>query len=385
MLKLCTPHKNALHLFSPVIFLFLFNAGLKAGEDSLRLVNNLRLGVKVQHGWIVPHHSSIRYVTHESLNGAEVSLTTDSYGRSNWDALYRYPRLGIGYLYTDLGNDEIHGVANAAFMTLDIPFTSFTKRFTPSYQFCLGLAYINRVFNPTENPLNYAISTPLNVYASLRFNASYRFYKHSEVYLGLCLSHYSNGRIATPNRGLNTVAWQFGLRTDLLPERYERIVPDELPPKKYHTLMLTLSGGIKTDDQLSGKHYPVTTLVGDYAYRFSRKYGVLAGFDLFYDASIGPNKEAMLEVEAQRSDLYQMGLHAGLCARFSGLELYGHIGHYLYASYTKYTRTYLRLGIRYSWGTPWMVNLSIKSHRAIADYVEWGIGYRLAFKPGRKK
>ena len=355
----------------------------KAG-DSLYLVNNLRLGVDLNYGTILPHHSSIRYSLESNITGAEILVTTDSYGRNNWDAAYRFPRWGAGYKYTTLGNGEVFGKAYASFLFMDIPFSAKQKRLRISYQFGLGLSWLTKEYSVESNPLNMAVSSGLNVYASLKFNMALRLHEYDELAAGFGFNHFSNGKMATPNLGLNTFNFYAGYRYTILPPRYqrsERSVPDW---KRRHLAELIVSAGTKTDDQVTGIYYLISSIVADYKYNFARKYSLVAGLDIFYDQALGPNKVADEGGSYTTEDLFQAGLHGGLSIQYSRLNLIFQAGSYIHASYYKYVRVYSRLGVRYEVIPGLLLSCSLKSHLAIADYVEWGIGYRFNIKGGRE-
>jgi hypothetical protein len=146
-------------------------------------------------------------------------------------------------------------------------------------------------------------------------------------------------------------------------------------PKK-HYIELIASGGTKTDDQVTGKYYAVSTFVADYKYAFCRKYAYGGGVDFFYDEALGPNKVADEGGEYTRADLYQVGVHGLFHVRYSRLNVILNVGAYALAEYYKYSRVYSRIGLRYEIMPDVLLNFSLKSHYAIADYLEWGIGYR---------
>ena len=49
-----------------LVFLFLFST-LRAEEDSLRLLNNLRCELKGQYGFVYPHHTTIGEVVEKTF------------------------------------------------------------------------------------------------------------------------------------------------------------------------------------------------------------------------------------------------------------------------------------------------------------------------------
>lgn len=357
-----------------IICLISIYSSLFASSDSLRFLNNIRLGAEVHHGFIYPHHSSIAYSLNSRISGFELNITTDTYGRGSWDKLYRFPRMGAGYFYTNLGNDEVFGKAHALFLFMDIPFSSTPKRIASSYRISYGLAYLTKQFDVTENPLNMAISSGFNMYVNFRYTARLKINERNEIEAGFGFTHFSNGKLATPNLGLNCVAFNLGYLINIIPTGYSGIA--ETPDLKKHNFEVFLSGGSKTDDQLSGKYYLISSLVLDYKYVPWIKYSFGAGLDFFYDESLGPNKVGDEGGTYKKGDLYQLGFHAGFYPRYSKLTIVLQLGTYVHANYYKYTRVYSRLGFRYEVYNDILINLTLKSHQAIADYLEWGIGYR---------
>jgi hypothetical protein len=344
--------------------------------DSLRIINDLQLELGMHYGTVLPQHKSIEYSLENNIGGFEFSLATHKYGRSAWDKLFRYPRIGAGYLFTTLGNHDVFGTANAVFLFMNIPFTANQKKISASYQINFGLAYVNRLFDVVENPLNMAMSTRLNVYACFRVYTVFFINSRNELSTCFGLSHFSNGKIVSPNLGINTGSFSLGYRLKLLNPRYERITRNSENYKKTHSTEVVLSGGSKTDDQVTGKNYFISSFICDYKYNFSLKYAFGAGSDFFYDPTLGPNKVAVEGGSYTTSDLFQIGMHGAFYVKYAWLTTFVNLGSYVYANYFKYSRIYSRIGIRCEVHRHFLFNLSLKAHYAIADYIEWGIGYR---------
>jgi len=348
-----------------------------AGE--YKFINGLVAESDVRYGIIMSHTESIRYAINSNIAGLELSLSTKTYGRNGWDKLYRYPGLGIGYVFTTLGNKDIFGNGHAIFPFVNFPFIAKEKKLHTGYRISLGLGYVSKQFHVHENPLNMAISSGLNMYVSLRFYTNYQFNSNNEFTASVEFSHFSNGKIGSPNMGLNTGVINLGYRYKITNSRYN-ILHHQYPVlSKRHQAEVFLSGGTKTDDQLSNKYYPIASVTCGYKYILNDKYAAGTGIDFFYDPSLGPNKVAVSRgMETYDSeDLFQAGIHAAIHARYARITAFGNIGTYIYASYVKYTRIYTRIGLRYDITKNLIFNLSVKAHYANADFIEWGVGYRL--------
>ncbi|MBN1952870.1 MAG: acyloxyacyl hydrolase [Bacteroidales bacterium] len=355
-------------------------AGTNAQDEKTSLINNLRLEVKGHCGVVYPHHSFIRYLVNSNVSGFELSLTTDSYGKSYWDELYRYPRYGVGYLMSSLGNREVFGNSHTLFLNLEIPLVPKERRLWASYQFCLGVAYLDQIFDLQSNPVNIPISTHLNLYGSLRFNANFLLTDHSEISMGLNLGHYSNGKTGITNYGLNAIALQLGFKSEIQKKRYTVRTLTNKNVADRHSLGFQLNGGWKTDYQYQGDHYPVVSFVGEYLNHFKPKFYGGIGLDLFYDGSLGPDKAAKFELDAVPADNFRAGCHASVMARYNKIYLLFHAGYYLYYHYAPYSKMYGRLGIHYDINSRVFLSFTVKAHSTVADFFEWGVGYRLPLK-----
>lgn len=358
-----------------ISFAFLFPV-VSFASDSPSLFNNIRLGGNINHGTILPHHSSIDYALNSNISGFDIDLTVDTYGHSAWDRLYRFPRLGLAYNYTSLGNKDVYGSAHAISAFVMVPILANPAWFNFYYQISFGFAFLTRSFDIENNPINMAISSAFNAYANLQFTGRFAINNHNEIMAGCGFHHFSNGKMGTPNQGLNSLSLSLGYFYKLKStKQYERLGPTT-PAFKKHNFDLVLSAGLKADDQASNSKYLISSIVVDYKFNPGPKYAFGMGCDFFYDQTLGPDVAEEEGDEYSQSDLLQFGMHFGLYARYGKFQIIGHVGTYLYAEYYKYSTVYTRIGVRYSIYKNVFFNMSLKAHYAIADYVEWGIGYR---------
>ncbi len=359
--------------------------GLTSGNENRGLINDLKLGVHPHHGFVMPHHASLLYIMESDLAGAELSLSTRSYGKSRWDKLYRYPSYGLSYLYTTLGNNNILGTAQALFLFFDIPVFSNPKLIQLYYQVNWGLAYLNKKFDIDKNPYNLAISTHVNTYIGFDIYLALSFSKRSAINLGIDLAHFSNGKLDSPNWGINTFAFKGGYTFRFSDYRHEQI--------KYHDgdiinhkndFEVCLNTGWSAYNNVVGKKYHALSLIADYKRNFSDKYQFGIGTDLFFDQSLKIVKKNEFNDNGHSAlDLFQNGVHAGFYAKYGKINVVVHAGIYLIEQYRKYDLLYNRLGVRYDISPNLFANISIKAHYAIADYIEWGLGYRLPWSKNK--
>ena len=368
--------KNFRNLFLyGFLFLLISIAEEVPAASKPSLLNDLQGSIQGHFGMILPHESSIRNALVQNIGGFECNLFTKSYGRSAWDSLYRFPEYGIGYVFSTLGNPDVFGNAHSIFLFLRIDLGNNFRKLGMNYELGLGPAILTRAFDSIDNPMNKAISAKLNLFARLKFNVRYRLNEKNKISLGLSFAHYSNGKVKTPNLGLNAAYFSLAYSYVLRPERYLQEHEQPFSSLKKHRFEFYVNTGWKSDDQASDEIYWIASVVGEYSYTPWKKYAVGCGTDLFYDPSLGPNKLADWGEPYDRSELFQAGIHGSLYARYGRLYLVGQLGVYFYAKYYKYTPFYSRIGLRYELTDRIKINLTLKSHRTIADFMEWGIGY----------
>lgn len=358
--------------------IFATNSEILIATRADSILNGVKFEANAQYGFILPHHEGIKYIVDRNIMSFDLCLTTESNYRNLWEELYRFPRYGFGYNFKNFGNELFLGKAHSLYAFIDIPIKHSENGFFSSYSLEFGPTLINKFYDNQSNPLNQAISKNLNVYVGLEFLSHYKVKDKYEILLGLQLTHYSNGKVRTPNMGLNTISLSTGLTYDIVGD-YSLKKKNIINSYPKHTVDFICGFGYKRDDFLNEKLFLTNSIIADYNYFFTPKYAFGGGLDYFYDASIGVNKENLDEGIAEKSDNYRAGAHLSLTARYNKLSLLIGFGRYFYCTYYRYSYFYNRLGIRYAISNKLVLNLSLKAHYAIADFVEWGVGYRFNF------
>lgn len=360
-----------------VLFLFIGNILFLAAQegDEIKGLNGIWSETKIQYGAIFPHHSTVSYIMQENILGAELTFSTESKNRHYWESAFRNPRYGVGYSLQRVGNKEVLGNMHAFYGYIDVPFHTPKRNYTFSYQVDFGLGYFTKPYHPYNNPLNHLISSKLNVYIGFDLVARYKIGKNNELKTALELSHCSNGKTKTPNLGVNMVTLSASWLYNLQPVKPTPSPDDPIDYKKHYFELVANAGG-KRDDNMSELVYFTSSFIADYYYAYSPKYAVGIGGDYFYDASLEQHQEFFKEGTSKGSMNSQVGIHAGFRVRYNKLYVIGNIGHYLVYDYLRHGKVYSRIGLRYSLIDNLFLNFTLKAHNTIADFIEWGIGYR---------
>jgi hypothetical protein len=343
----------------------------------------------------VKGHTGYHLYTGELLN----NTINDGYGAlefrygwqpkdpDKWPSRYGYATYGVGYYAGFVGNPEILGKPNAVFGFVNFPLSNPNKRNVLEMGLAFGLTYNLEPYDPEGNPENDAIGSPFAAYFNLNFGAAYKMTRELDLVYGIDFTHFSNGRITTPNYGFNMYGLNLGLRyhynadqkrvnndvytNELLQARFNR--PAGRKQIKLHesSIEVYLAGGTVQNEEDKGttKRYGVFSGALDYRFKFNSMHAVVAGFDYFWDGS--------LEAEyPEAKDQMLTGLHVGYDFMFGKFAVRLHGGAYLTDDKGK-TPNYLRVGFRYDITDWFFAQIALKTQKTSrADWAEIGIGFR---------
>lgn len=317
---------------------------------------------------------------------ADLRLGWQTTGKQPWERFFNYPLVGIGFRYEHNTMRDYYDAESQSNITLGGSFALFgycnghiikKPRFQFDYTWGIGLAYW---------PLgdNRLISSPLTVHLNLDFGPVFRLHDKIDLFARASFSHASNGAIRIPNKGVNVIGGQAGIRVYLdsrAPELHDSLTNAF---QKSNTIYISESPGFRESNTIPGRYCLGNTFQLGYARRFHPCFSYGGGLDLLYT---GENK-VMYESHGEL-DRYK-GIYAWSLAPYVSFELvYGHfIGHLDIAYYliqpTQYVpRHYLpfyeRLAFRYHFGQDdrLFAGVGMKVHGSRIDYIEWTVGMKL--------
>lgn len=342
-------------------------------------------------GMIMPHVPSIDFLSRGYTTGIDLRLIRRTDGSKPWHRHYHRPLLGIGYHGGSLGNQRIYGQAHSLYGFFEAPLWNLARSVYLNYQMSAGLSYITRTFDLDKNIYNIAIGTHLNLHYQLSLLAGYRLTPTYHVVAGLGLTHFSNGKIHSPNKGLNLISTTVGIRYRFndqpsqqprnggIPgDRPASASPEPQSPADYdkNHFSLVWSHGLKDHNRF----HPAVYYVSSLNFSYERQYAPVARFGLGLDAFYNPSLKHHQDNKRQGSDLtnptlYRMGVHLSHDIQVGDFALTLQLGHYLYNRVFYITDFYNRVGLKYYSSPHLMWNLSLKSHNANAEFIELGFGY----------
>ncbi|MBN1251876.1 MAG: acyloxyacyl hydrolase [Bacteroidales bacterium] len=352
-----------------IIFISFFTIYKIFSQDTEH--NNLFIESKYQYGFIWQHRPSLAEIIGGNINVFDFSVAKQTYGEKDWQQLFHYPAFGFGYYFVDLGNPQELGQANALFAFYDIPI--FRKQNSAlSYKLSGGLAYLNKG--------NIAIGSHINLFFDLSFIYKLKLSKNIDLVTGFGATHFSNGAVKMPNLGVNLFSYKLGLqyRFNQKPIEY---IKHELPQiDKKNIFSVLTSAGVKEKRPDGGKKYDVKSTSIEYLRRINHKYNIGLGADVFYDESLydvlNPDSTKIIT----QSEVIRYGIHASFEASMNKLVFTIQAGTYIFTYYTDDGIIYQRVGLKYFITKNILANITLKTSKGVADFVEWGLVYRFYWK-----
>ena len=336
--------------------------------------NNILL--RTGYGALIPHRSIMNHLTTGHAYSAELTYQFNSYGQHNFDAPFLMPSTGISGLFVNSGNKKIIGNCYAAYTYFALPFSK--KKFIPKLKMGAGLGYVEKPFDIKTNTKNNAIGSHFNVCIVAELFNNISLTEKLDLNFGLSMTHFSNGSFSQPNLGLNFVTANLGI-SHSLGEKKSIIHQEKFDYDKTWRYTTWLHGGVKSNTTHHREKYPTFTLTAQTQKRVSIKSQLLFGADFFYNSSI----EHMDEYEHLKEDIdylksssnFQVGTYFGYGLVFDKLTINIMNGFYLRNEFEEYSLFYHRVSIRRKLTEKLSLAIGLKSHFAVAEYAEIGIGY----------
>jgi len=302
-------------------------------------------------------------------------------GNKLWQQYHRYPKYGFGIHYSDLvkdRSDTVVGNPISLFGFYSSPLARF-GRFTLAADMSVGLSYTGLIYDPVENPYNDVIASHINLFFDLNLNLNVKLSPRIGLNAGYGLSHYSNGRIQMPQKGVNNWGWIVGANY-LMKEPVKEFIYREPPEfKSSESIQLMLGAGsvegIPKGSTMEIRFFTLS-FTADYAYRFSPKGALSFGLDVLYDGSLERSIKGVLPEDVTTWQQMYLGSHLGYHFIVDRYTLLFNVGTYFRQSSFDRGYYFVRAGGRYRITDHLSAQISIKSKNGVrSDWIEWGFAY----------
>jgi hypothetical protein len=345
-------------------------------QDSIRKGNWLT--VEGHYGFIMPlYNSSMNILVQGHVPGMELDYLNKPACENTWLGAYRCPEVGLAFFSAYLNNAAQLGNEFGLYPFVNFHLNrSFKERLY--FRVGIGLGYMPVIYSRLDNHKNDVIGSHLNAMFNFRLNYHIYLSDRMRIETGIGITHCSNGSFQTPNLGINLISATTGISYCVSDAKkcMKYIYPDTVKSKKIESEFI-VAGGLSEIEPPGGQKYPELTLSYIGFRKLNRKNKLGFGADVFYNqANIARLKVADVYLNKDL-DITQFGLKAAYEVVLGNLSIPLEAGGYVYSKFTGNGVIYNRIGLRYYAGKHIITNLTLLTHFVKADFIEWGVGYKL--------
>jgi hypothetical protein len=327
-------------------------------------------------GVLMYHHKEMEILREKPVGAIELSWIFHGNGNKLWHQFYHYPEYGLSYVFMDLGSPTILGYSHGLLPFVNFPVTPFNHKLSAGFRVGGGISYITKKYHRTENFKNSAISTHINALVSFNLEGRYNITNDLSARLGFHLTHLSNGTIKKPNAGLNYPMISLGLAYCYKNQK----ISNENRLKfvdRQNRFQFFGYGSYKEAKGAGGPKYGVGAISMEYSRPIKTlwRYGI--ALDLMYDESsafIMEYKEIPYDTKWQT---VSSGVTINTEIMLDRLSAVVHFGKYIQNPSREGGALYQRIGLRYRFVNRFWMHLALKTHWGSADYIEFGLGYKI--------
>lgn len=162
-------------------------------------------------GKLLKHTEKMLYNPSGIASFTELNLVYQTQGNYSWESYYKLPRYGISMRYLALGKpQEVLGEGFSLAPYMDFGILQH-KNYSFRFLIACGMAYLNLPYDIKTNSLQTAIGSNWNNHTSFQIRFEHSFLQKHAVFLGMSLSHISNGAFKSPNLGMNYLSGVMGV------------------------------------------------------------------------------------------------------------------------------------------------------------------------------
>jgi len=335
------------------------------------------LDVSRFYGSILLHNTDISHLITNHPDGLILGFNRKRFGNEEWESLYGYPDTGFSFVYQDMNNPTL-GKHFGLYAHYNFYFFKRNLQFRAGQ----GLAYNTNPYDKSQNFRNNAYGS--HVLSSTTFMLNYHkenLFSGLGVKVGLSFIHYSNANFKTPNTSTNTMALNIGLTYDLDGGKEYAFVPARdkekiTAPIRYN---LAIRAGINESDVINSGRYGFWILSAYADKRLGRKSAIQLGTDVFFSNFLKElirfQSVAFPELNvAPDTDFKRVGIFAGHELFINKMSVVTQLGYYVYYPFDFEGQVYNRIGLKRYFGNKVFGSITLKSHAAKAETVEFGVG-----------
>ena len=342
--------------------------------------NPFAVEASILRGNALPHTEDMYHLVNGHPQGFMLAIIKKTDGSKEWHQAYNYPDYGGYFLYQDFKSQPLG--ENYAVGAL-YNFYFWKRRL--QFRIAQGIAYTTKPYDKEHNSKNKAFGSKLMGNTNFGFTYDNQsVFKNVGFHAGILFTHYSNGRMKSPNSGINTYLLNVGLNYNLSDD-FKRLPDTNLVKKSYKEPIhynFVLRTGINENPVINSGQFPFYHIGFYVDKRINRKSTLQLGTELFLTKSIQEyihyySVAYPEENVSANTDYKRVGIFVGHELLINRISLEAQLGFYVYEPFKKDIPIYDRVGIKYYFTNHFFGGFTIKTHLFLAEALEFGIGYRI--------
>ena len=313
----------------------------------------------------------------------ELSILKPTSGEKEWHGLYRYPEIGLSFLYIQPGNPDVFGQVITFSPVINfrlIEKGNFQLKTTVGY----SLGWATRPFHRINNPDNNVVGAFLNSVNLFRLESVWYPSEKFSYHLGISAFHLSNSRTRVPNLGINIPALNLAIGYQKDNPSTEKKKPIELP-KGFGDLQIGMRIGYGRNSSKTpgGPVYP-SYLGAVYLNSIvQNRFRLKLGTEWFWtESQYAFIRNQVIPSEDPRRDALGGVVFLGTEFLMGNIALIAHLGPYIKRPYLMDYLLYTKIGVQvYLYDQqenprfqPYL-GAFVHAHSGEADLAEFGVGF----------
>ena len=359
-----------------IFIILVFASSLVFSQENTKTGFPQSIEIQAGYGYIAKHSDIVDYYITGHVPNFNLIVGKQVSGNKEWHKLYNFPEIGFGLYHANLNNEYL-GTATALYSYINLPFSKKEKKLKPIFIFSVGVTYVSLPFDMETNYQNRIIGSHINLFIKAGLGLEYKLTNKLKLSSSIALNHYSNAKTHIPNLGINVTNINLGLKYNMYESKtfYKDFETNIANKNEY---LLVLSAGVKGTNKPLSPRYLGSSFVFDYSRIITQKSKFGAGSDIFYDGTLEYyyNNDTTVTYNS-KADNMLAGVHLSYALVFNKISYNLQLGYYLYDKLNINGNIYSRLGFRTYITDKIILNLTLKTHFAKADLLEFGVGYRI--------
>ncbi len=332
------------------------------------------------YGTILNHNPDISHLITGHPSGVILSVNRKTFGNKDWQRLYNSPDYGISFISQDMDNEYL---GNNIGLYAHYNFYFFKRILM--LRLGQGLAYAATPYDEDSNYRNIAYGSHFmsSTFAMLNLTKE-NIVGGLGLQAGVGVIHYSNANFKAPNKSTNTLVFNVGVNYQLdskFPAYIEKD-KDLIRGAEPISFGFLFRGGINESDIVGSGQLPFYTFSAYADKRLNKKSAIQLGGELFFSEALKRyidfrSTGRFNDGTTGDEDSKRVGVFLGHELRIDKMSILTQLGYYVYYPYDFEGKVYNRMGLQYYITKNIFSSITVRSHAAKAEAVEFSIGYRL--------